>query len=301
MTRDREGGSDQARQNMKEIFEYVADQMATENEQGAVHHPGWGGTSFFTPLDEENAKPPIDVELGLLIRETPDWSDALAACLIYVNDHPKPDGRITTQRHRLRRFLNAVNHFMGLHPDLADLEIREDMALLSMAIEALNFESVHPLLDTKPLNKPRGTIIDQKFRAYIVAFVQILIQAGSSPPAAFKTIATEMTRAGFRASRPTQDDPSTDYRATTVERYYRRAQPAAEEKEATKNPSADLKPLLGQRDSEAVFKMLIGFVSNAIREGEPMPPSQNYALKIIRATLNEPKFKELFRRHMPGA
>lgn len=290
------------RKDVGEVFDQMSDAFADEmlgDNPGAADmtdNPGMRSRSATGP--REMVGPAMAPEIANSL----NWTDSLVDALQWLGELPPPNGHVPAQRTRLRKFLNLINHYMGRHPELQKLVLRDDIATLGVALDALNFGTVHPLLATQAFNKAPDTKIDQQFRAYVISFVHILVAAGVKEPAAFKTVAAELTRAGFQASRPTEKNPSTDFRVETVRRWHHQAKPDVEERTARENPVADKKALLGQHDSHAVFKLMDSFVGNAINvDGEQMPPTEAYALQVIRATLKHPTVRGLFARRLACA
>lgn len=302
MTSQVEGRSRRRRRkDVDEVFRQMsdafADEMLGDNPARAdmTDNPGMRSAKSSGPREL------IGPAMAPEIANSLNWTDSLVEALQWLGELSPPAGHVPSQRTRLRKLLNMINHYMGRHPGLQRLAFRDDIATLGVALDALNSGTVHPLLATQAFNKPPDTKIDQQFRAYVVSFVHILVVAGVEEPAAFKTVAAELTRAGFRASRPTEKKPSTDFRVDTVRRWHHQAKPAVEERTARKNPVADKKALLGQYDSHAVFKLLDSFVANAIDDGEQLPPSKRYVLEVIRNTLNHPTVRGLFARRLACA
>lgn len=289
------------RKDVGEVFDQMSDAFANEMlgddpaRADMTDNPGMRSATSSGP--REMVGPAMAPEVANSL----NWTDSLVDALQWIGELPPPAGHVPSQRTRLRKILNMINHYMGRHPELQKLAFRDDIATLGVALDALNSGTVHPLLATQALNKPPDTKIDQQFRAYVVSFVHILVVAGMKEPAAFKAVAAELTRAGFRASRPTEKKPSTEFRIDTVRRWHHQAKPAVEERTARKNPVADKKALLGQHDSHAVFKMMDSFVANAISDGEQLPPTESYALEVIRKTLNHPTVRGLFARRLACA
>jgi hypothetical protein len=106
------------------------------------------------------------------------WTDSLVDALKWLGELPPPGDRAPSQRTRLRKFLNLLNHYMGRHPELQKLAFRDDIATLGVALDAPNFGATHPLLATQRFNKLPDNKIEQQFRAYAISFVHILVAAG---------------------------------------------------------------------------------------------------------------------------
>lgn len=221
-----------------------------------------------------------------------EWGQTLVSTLRYAALPTKPVATLKDRRARLRRFMNALNYVMGLHPDLEGLEIRDDMALLGLTLDALESGVVHPMIRRPPGpgNKAPDTKLSQQFRVYNVAFVIILIQAGMKRVPAFKFVAEELTRHGLRARRGKDKAERADdgdaggeaFSWDTVKGWYYRAQPGHAERTGR-----------AEGDAMQVAKIIISFVNHALTEKQEMPPSIDYAARVIRATMQEPAYQAL--------
>ena len=257
---------------------------------------------------------PIHPQIATALRENGEWGDALISMLRYAGD---PEVRVVTisdRRRRLRRFINALNHSMGLHPDLAELEIRDDLAHLGLALEGLDVGEVHPLVRTPDGmgNRLPDTRTAQQFRVYVAAFCLILIHAGVKRTDAFVWVADELTKAGATSLKG-KAAGKFGYSPETVKKHFYGAQPGADdtrraseqariEKVLAENETIedekkklDIPPISKKRDGDAahVARLIGQFVLHAQEEGQPLPPTRDYAEKVITRTINDPTFTDL--------
>ncbi len=291
-----------ARSIVEDLDDRIDEEYVRNVDEGEAREYGPTSQMGQTPLwvsPYGKQRVPYDPKIAAAMREQADWGYSLVRGLAYANKTRSPVRSDQDRRRRLRRMLNMVNHFMGIHPDLAELEGRDELAELGLALDALDSGVTHALL-RKPQgagNKRPDTKLTQQFRVYVVAFAQILIMAGTPRPEAFSYIATLLTRVGAAPLKRADATETAGFNSDTIKRWFYAAQPEAEARKAKKDPSSDLGEKLGQRDSMLVSKMITGFVGQGVKDGEKMPPRPDYARAVIEATIADSSFKRL----IPGA
>lgn len=242
-------------------------------------------TLWASGLGEERVVAVMDPQVAEAMRRQTGWADAMIANLRYASEHSGSIRSDADRRRRLRRFLNALNAAMGLHPDTSELAVRDDLALLGLALDALDVGMRHPILRTPEGmgNRPPDTKLVQQFRAYVVAFILILEQSGLSTSTACAHVASELNRAKVP---PISGATSGGHKPGTLRRWYYEARPPRSADEGTIG-----KKLSG--DADLVARMIIGFVDHALSEGQKMPPTVDYAKEVIRRTVEQPTFRML--------
>lgn len=282
--------------DLRERFQLGDDGLPLDSPEVVDRHlSSIGGASAFTTAGPGQQKVPMHPEVADAIREDDGWGDALVSILRYAGNPEESISTVSERRRRLRRLLNALNHAMGVHPDLAELEVRDDLAHLGLALEGLDVGVIRPIL-RKPEgvgNRPPDTRSMQQFRVYVVAFALLLDQSGVKRSDAFTWVADQLTAAGAKGSRRDATEKP-GFKPDTVKRYFYDAMPGSDEarEEARSQPNARVSK---KRDGDTglVTQLLSQFVLKAEHDGEAFPTTEAYAKNVIRRTMADPAFQDL--------
>lgn len=145
------------------------------------------------------------------------WVDKLRESLDDALDGNRHHDEGRELRRKARRALSALTSSMGEHPSLRDHEGRPYLVLLSLALDALDYGSCHPMLRKVPgANRPPETKLSRNFRLIVLQFCEELIAAGIPRDEAYGWLASELTKAGAVGRN------RTEFPAGTIKRWYQR-------------------------------------------------------------------------------
>lgn len=228
------------------------------------------------------------------MRARDGWARTLVNYVRFTNWHSGETDTLRGRRRRLRRTLNALNAAFELHPDLATLDVRDDLALLGLALDGLDVGATHPLLRTPEGvgNRPPDHKLTQQFRVYIIAFAVILDRCGVTGQVAYEWIANELDRAGVPQPKGAKRD-TPGHKWKTIAKWHKEGMPGyADGRTAPSDPlRAPAKKL--PDDAHQVARLITSFVGHALAERQSMPPTLEYAQAVIRQTMREPSFHSL--------
>lgn len=233
-------------------------------------------------------------EIAKAIRVQDGWAKMLVDYVRFANFHSGETDTAQGKRRRLRRTLNALNAAFDLHPDLAALDVRDDLALLGLALDGLDVGATHSLLRTPEGvgNRPPDHKLTQQFRVYVISFAVILNQCGLTGQAAYEWIAKELDRAGVPQPKGAKRD-TPGHKWKTIAKWHKEGMPGyAHRRTAGADP---LRPPAKKLEDDAhqVARLITSFVGVALAEGQSMPPTLVYAQTMIGHTMREPSFHSL--------
>jgi hypothetical protein len=149
-----------------------------------------------------------------------EWAEDALGLLDYVKNEPSEPEPLRRRR-RARRYLNALQHILGEHPSFAQHEVRADLALLSLALDALDSGVEHEILRRrKAWQQAPETNLTRQFRLFVLQCCDRLVGAGLSTSAASSWLAEALTAEGIRSLKGGRSKPATPFSGATVKRWY---------------------------------------------------------------------------------
>lgn len=228
------------------------------------------------------------------MRSRNDWARTLVDYVRFANWQSGETDTLQKRRRRLRRTLNAINAAFELHPDLATLDVRDDLALLGLALDGLDVGATHPLLRTPEGtgNRPPDHKMTQQFRVYVITFALILERCGVTGQTAYEWIAKELDSAGVPRPKGARTGVL-GHRWKTIAKWYKEGMPHYTSGATAPSDPMRPPPKKLPDDAHQVARLVTSFVGHALAEGQSMPPTLEYAQSVIRRTMREPSFHGL--------
>jgi hypothetical protein len=116
-----------------------------------------------------------------------------------------------------------MQRILGDHPAFKHHEVRDDLAVLILALDGLdNFVEHEMLRKLDGGNRAPETKLTRQFRLLVLDFLKRLLAAGMKRTPAYKFLAREITKAGQGALKPSGKNPGAPFSSATIKRWHER-------------------------------------------------------------------------------